>query len=356
MRRQRRVTSKDVAERAGVSAATVSAVLNNARGNVRVSPATRDRIERIASELGYSPNRVAQALRRRQSGVICFVPMAVKAERHPFDIPVQTLLGSYVSRAALSHQFHVIEVPAGIAAGSANDLSGFVSDLHADGVIFHGAKTTKHVQAILDLGIPAVQLMRPHAVPGTHTVTVDPEPGFAAAIDHLLELGHRNIAFVGTLNDHPNDTIRHRSFLRSMESRNIVVPPAYLVQRGRYSIADGAASTRALLELSPPPTAIVAAGDVLALGALHALYAARVRVPEDVSLMSYDDAFAESLYPPLTSMSQPFQEVADRAMSLIARVIKSDSDSARSPAHHILPSRLIVRASTGPARREALRL
>ena len=169
MRRQRRVTSKDVAKRAGVSAATVSAVLNNARGNVRVSSATRDRIQRIASELGYSPNRAAQALRRRQSGVICFVPMAVKAERHPFDIPVQTLLGSYVSRAALSHEFHVIEVPAEIAAGSADDLSGFVSNLHADGVIFHGAKTEEHVQAILDLGIPAVQLMRPHAVSGSHT-------------------------------------------------------------------------------------------------------------------------------------------------------------------------------------------
>lgn len=356
MRRQRRVTSKDVAKRAGVSAATVSAVLNNARGNVRVSPATRDRIQRIASELGYSPNRAAQALRRRQSGVICFVPMAVKAERHPFDIPVQTLLGSYVSRAALSHEFHVIEVPAEIAAGSADDLSGFVSNLHADGVIFHGAKTEEHVQAILDLGIPAVQLMRPHAVSGSHTVTVDPEPGFAAAIDHLLELGHRNIAFIGTVNDHPNDTIRHRIFLQSMERRNLAVPPSFLVQQGRYSIANGSAATQTLLALSPPPTAIVAAGDVLALGSLHALYAARVRVPDDISLLSYDDAFAESLYPPLTSMSQPFQEVADRAMSVIARVITDDAVPVTPPSHDILPSRLIVRTSTGPARREALRL
>lgn len=352
MSRKRPVTTNDVAARAGVSRATVSVVLNNARSTVRVSKSTRERIEGIAAELGYSPNRAAQALRRRQSGVIAFVPMAVKELYRPFDLPVQFLIGSYVSRAALNHGFHAIEVPVEIAAsGESQDLIRFLSTLDVDGVIFHGADNPSHIQAVTDLGVPIVDLMRPWAEAHSLTVTVDPAPGIASAVDHLSRLGHRLIGFVGTASSHPNDTARKECFIHQLHHRGIGIPREYIRESGRYSVEDGCLNARYLLSLPTPPTAIFAAGDILSLGVLHALYESGVRVPDDLTLVSYDDAIVDNLYPPLTSVSQPFQKVAERAVSLIAERV-GDSESVFADLDHIVyPSQLVVRASSASPKR-----
>lgn len=352
MSRKRPVTANDVAQRAGVSRATVSFVLNNARSTVRVSPSTRQRIEEIGAELGYSPNRTAQALRRRQSGVIGFVPMAVKGQRRPFDLPVQFLIGSYVSRAALSHGFHAIEAPVEIAASNqSQDLAKFLLGLAVDGVIFHGADNSSQVEAVMTLGVPVIQLMRPRDEVHSSTVTVDPTPGIFAGVDHLSSLGHCHIGFVGTASSHPNDTARKDWFLQRLRCHGIVIPPEYIQESGRYSVEDGHVSAQRLLSLRIPPTAIFAAGDILSLGVLHALYDSNFRVPDDMTVISYDDAFVDSLYPPLTSISQPFQEVAERAVSLIAQRISDLTELDKELEHVVFPSQLIVRASSAPPKR-----
>lgn len=354
MSRKRPVTTNDVAQRAGVSRATVSFVLNNARSTVRVSPSTRQRIEEIGAELGYSPNRTAQALRRRQSGVIGFVPMAVKGQCRPFDLPVQFLLGSYVSRAALSHGFHAIEVPVEIAASDqCRDLTKFLSSLDVDGVVFHGAESPSQVHAVMDLGVPVVQLMRTWTEVHSSTVTVDPKSGIFAGVDHLSNLGHCHIGFVGTASSHPNDTGRKDCFMQRLRHHGIVIPPEYIQESGRHSVEDGRVSAQRLLSLGVPPTAIFAAGDILALGVLHALYESGLRVPDDITVISYDDAFVDSLYPPLTSISQPFQEVAARAVSLIAKGISGSTQLSAEPEHVVYPSQLIVRESSASPREEA---
>lgn len=354
MSRKRPVTTSDVAQRAGVSRATVSFVLNNARSTVRVSQSTRQRIEEIGAELGYSPNRTAQALRRRQSGVVGFVPMAVKGQCRPFDLPVQFLIGSYVSRAALSHGFHAIEVPVEIAASDqSQDLAKFLLGLAVDGVIFHGADNSSQVEAVMNLGVPVIQLMRPRDAVHSSTVTVDPKPGIFAGVDHLTNLGHCHIGFVGTASSHPNDSARKEWFLQRLRHHGITIPPEYIQESGRYSVEDGRLSAQRLLSLGVPPTAIFAAGDILSLGGLHALYESGLRVPDDITVISYDDAFVDSLYPPLTSISQPFQDVAERAVSLIAKGISDSTQLSGEPEHVVYPSQLIVRESSASPREEA---
>lgn len=347
MARTRAITTSDIAQRAGVSRAAVSVVLNGARSNVRVSQATRQRIEEIAAELGYSPNRTAQALRRRQSGVIGFVPMPGKGLRMPLRSPVQFLLGTLVARAAQHHGFHVVAAATDPAVSTEREgLAQVLLNLRVDGAILHGPKNGTDVQAIVDLGLPVVQLMRPRYEVRTSTITVDPEPGIAAGVAHLMQLGHRRVAFIGTTSTHPNDTARQETFLERLRDHEIVVPEGYVQIRQDYSVEDGCAATRALMSLDAPPTAIFATGDSLALGALHALYALGIRVPDDVTLLSYDDAFVESLYPPLTSVSQPYQQVADQAVAWIAQAVADPAAATADPVHSVFPSRLVVRASS----------
>lgn len=352
MARKRPVTAHDIATRAGVSRSTVSVVLNNARSTIRVSDETRARIQAIADELGYAPNRTAQALRRRQSGIIGFVPMPVIGMYRPFDLPVQFLLGSYVSRAALDHGFHAVEVPVEIAAApNYQELTGFLRSIDVDGVIFHGASHVDAVRVVLDQGIPVVELMRPIYDEGSSTVTVDPRSGISDGIRHLIDLGHQHLAFIGTASTHPNDTARKAAFLDCLETFGISALPEYVVETGRYSVEDGRTLAKRLLALPRLPTAIFAAGDMLALGALHALYDAGIRVPDDITLISYDDAFVDSLYPPLTSVSQPFQDVSKHAVSIIAEHAKRSLTGLSDPEHIVYPSKLVVRASSAPARK-----
>lgn len=343
--RKRAVTANDIAMRANVSRTAVSVVLNGARSNVRVSDATRQRIEEIADTLGYSPNRAAQALRRRRSGVIGFVPMVIERSRTPLDLPVQYLLGTYLARTALNQRLHIVEAT---MTTPACDLTQLLLNLGVDGAIFHSPKSAREVQSVVELGIPVVQLMRPQYEAETFTITVDPEPGITAGVNYLIELGHRRIAFIGANSVHPNDAVRMATFVDALREQGIHSPPEYLKASGEYSIENGCSAAYELMSSEEQPTAILAAGDSLALGVLHALYQLHLRVPEDVSLISYDDAFVRDFYPALTSISQPYELVAEQAISVIAQASSSSSDAKRDLAHAIHPSQLVKRASTGP--------
>jgi LacI family transcriptional regulator len=271
--------------------------------------------------------------------------------RPPFSSPVSFLLGTYIARTAFLHGFHVVEATAETAAlADSGDMTRLLSNIQVDGVIFHGPESAAQVQAFLDLEIPVVQLMRPQDEARTSTITVDPEPGIAAGVDHLMCLGHRRIAFIGTTSSHPNDAIREKIFLDTLRDRGIATRESDVHARDQYSVEEGAAATRALMSAAEPPTAIFAAGDSLALGVLHACHALRLRIPDDVTLMSYDDAFVGSFYPPLTSVSQPYEQIAEHAVSLIAQAV-SDPGSIDADAIHIVyPSQLVVRASSVPPR------
>lgn len=346
----RPVTSGDVARRAGVSQATVSVVLNGARSNIRVSDATRERVVAAAAAMGYTPHLAARALRRQRSGVIGFVPRFFR--QTPYERPIPYLLSVHIARAAMLRGYHVIEVNAESDRARGGDaLMQFLLGQRVDGVIFDAPESAEEVQRFIDRGVPVVQLLRTQHLPEACTITVDASRGINTAVDHLVALGHRRVAFIGTSRADPVDRARLDTFLAALDHRGLTIPPAYLQLDTTRAVEAGYRATVNLLALSERPTALLVMGDSLALGALRALYEQQVRVPDGMSIISYDDAFAAFLYPPLTSVAQPVREVGEQAIALLAARLDR-ADEVRDAAEHlVMPTELVVRASTQPPSR-----
>ena len=341
------VTSTDVARQAGVSRATVSAVLNGTQGNIRVSEETHRRVRAVAASLGYSPHPAAQALRRQRSRTIAFVPRTMHATE--FGHPIAYQLGLHADRAAARLGYHVIEVsPEPNATDHGEGLIDFLLSRRPDGVVFDAPTTAHAVEAMVTRGIPVVQLIRPQFAVATPTIIVDAAQGVTDAADHLVALGHRRIAFLGTNDPHLANSSRFDHFIAALARHAITIPETYIALGADYTMECGIALTRTLLGRSPLPTALFAASEFFAIGALRALHEARVWVPDDISLISYDDLYAPILYPPITSVAQPLREVAEQAISLIVTTIEGGAAAQQPPAHIVLPTELHVRASTRP--------
>lgn len=341
--RSRAATSADVARRVGVSRATVSAVLNGASGNIRVSAATRAEVMQAANELGYQPHQGAQALRRQSSTVIGFVPRASRTSAIDEVIPYAA--SSALGRSALRRGHHIIEANAESPEQRAGeDTLRLLQSWRVAGVIMDSPRTDEEVCQVVDAGIPVVQLFRPRPAVATSTVTVAPEAGMRQAIDHLVSFGHRRIAYLGASGQHPVDRRRLAAFREALTAQGVDVVPELVRLTESYYSKDGAASMRSLLEMDTArwPTAILAGGDPLALGALQVLHQARIRVPDQMSVVSYDDAIAQLLIPPVTSITQAFDEVAERALAILTE------PTAQNTVQHVdVPSRLLTRESVG---------
>jgi LacI family transcriptional regulator len=345
--RSRVATSHDVARLAGVSRALVSGVLNGTMSTMRVSPETRQRVLDAAAELGYSPHPLARALRQQRSNVYGYLPRATR--RNPYEHPVPFLLGVHLAKAAIQHGLHILEASAETtAAHESGELVRFLRDRRVDGVILDSPRTTEEVEQFLDYGLPVIQLIRPLTSVPTPAIIVDPKPGITAAIEHLLALGHRAIAFIGIGGDHPVDRARLNCFRAALVRAGVVIDPEHVRLVDDYEIGNGLRATEDLLALSSRPTAIFASGDNIALGALQALYRANVRIPDDLSLVSYDDIYAAHLAPPLASVRQPLDEIAEQAIGLLARRPSPDGEEA-APEPIMLPTKFTPRGSTGPA-------
>lgn len=344
---QRAPTANDVARRAGVSRSTVSVVLSGREGTIRVSDETRRRVLAVAAELRYSPHPIAQALRHRRSNIIALVTRATT--QGPFDESVPYILNVELARAAARRGYFVVESglePSHIVSGAV--LAQALHAQRVDGVIFDSPTGTDAVAYVRDAGLPIVQLMRPQFEIDTPTVTVEAANGVTAAVDHLVALGHRRMAFIGSPSPHPVDRDRLDTFQAAITRHDIALPAGYAQLEHGSAIALGLRLAENLLRLDPPPTAILAAGDNLALGALRALYQAGVHVPDKVSLVSYDDTLAAYTYPPLTSVAQPLRDVAEHALDLLIAALDQATPPDHDQRHITLPTHLEIRASTAP--------
>ena len=342
MAKQRTITSTDVAREAGVSRATVSAVLTGTQGNIRVSAETERRVRAVATALGYSPHPVAQALRRQRGRMIAFVPRTMHATA--FGHPIAYQLALAAARAAARHGYHVVEISP--EPGEAGDgAAAFLLSRRPDGVIFDAPSAAHDVEAVIARDIPVVQLLRPLPA-ATATVIVDATPGIAAAVDHLVALGHRRIAFVGTDDPHIANRSRLNHFRAALARHALELPAEYLLLGADYTLETGEALMRSLLARSPLPTALFAASDFHALGVLRASHAARLWVPDAISILSYDDVYASLLSPPLTSVAQPLSAVAEAAVAYLVAALDGGAGDRRT--QHVFPTTLNVRASTAP--------
>ncbi len=338
----RRVTIADVAERAGVSKTAVSFAFNSPD---RLNAATAHRILDIAQELGYRPDPVARMLTQRRTGAIGILT--------PQDLSIiftNPFFGAFSAGIA------------GVAEEQGFGLH-FISPLHGsltraihraivDGVVAIGLNDDHpEIDEVRRAGLPMV-LVDSSTTDHVASVDVDDEGGAELAARHLLELGHRDFAILAidrpSATPEPGDGVvgrRLRGYRTALADAGIDVSD-HLVASGPASIEGGRAALGRLWDSGRRPTAVLAMSDGMAIGAIQVIHERGARVPDDVSVVGFDDVdLAASTDPALTTVHQPVRGKGEEAVRMLLSMI-GGRESA--PGHRRLETRLVVRSSTGP--------
>lgn len=332
-----RASLKEVAREAGVSPATVSRVLNDAT-NVRV--ATRLKVEQAIRDLRYQPSRVARRL-RAQDRPGKLIGVLVPDIQNPFYLEV--VRG--IEDGALARECGVLMCNFAQDEAKEHFCLDMMRYESVDGLIVAPARTTD--EKVLELarsGMPIVCVDRGLEDVDVDVVVVDNREGARSAVAHLLDLGHRRIAYVAGLRQIPSTIERLQGYEAAMSAAGIEVDEA-LVRFGDSKHESGRFLTGELLDLPEPPTALFTGNNLITLGALETVHRRGLRIPEDVAIVGFDDMYwAISLNPPLTAVSQPGNEIGRRAADLLFHRI---AEPARPSARLVLKTTLMVRRSCG---------
>ncbi|KAF2414884.1 LacI family transcriptional regulator [Microbacterium sp. B35-04] len=327
----RRVSMADVAARAGVSGQTVSRVVN---GSPRVDPETRTRVEAAMAELGYRPHRAARALRTGRTQTIGLVVSTLASVGNSRMLQA-------VADAAAARGYALTVVTLG-ADGDVSAAFERLSDQGVDGAIVLNEATERVREADLRAaGLTLVVVDSPRD-DRFGIIETDHAGGARGAVNHLLELGHETVHHLAGPAGSFAAAERERGWRDGLEAAGATVPA---VVRGDWTSASGFAAASALL--IDGVTAVFAANDQMALGLLRALAEAGHAVPDHVSVVGFDDvADAADYRPPLTTVHQDFDALGARAVAALVDGIEAGAPAA----FETVPTRLVVRASTAPAR------
>lgn len=357
----RRPTLKDVADQAGVSTATVARVLHE-KGYV--SEQAREQVNRALAETGYQINAVAQGLRRQRTYTVGHILNSI--------IPNQffAAVAEGVEEIASHHGCSVLMVTTHGDADQERDAVQTLIQRRVDAIIFTTATYVDNVRQAVRAGMPVVQVERMTSV-DTPVVTADNFGGAYAATEHLIQLGHRRVAFIGVdpsavqsrpgAAAHPDvEQERLSGFLTAMGDHHIPVDDGLVTLESGYLNEPGVEGSRGyqpmdqFLKRPDRPTAVFAISDLLAAGALQAIYAHGLRVPEDISVVGFDDTFAPYLAPPMTAVENPMLDMGRVAARTVFHQL-ADAPPPEARLGSRLPMRLIVRASsTSPVQNTAL--
>ncbi len=320
----------DVAARAGVSHQTVSRVLNEPS---LVRPSTRKRVEQAIAELGYRRNMSARALATKRSSLIGVVSPAV-------TLFGPSQMATAIQAAARSSGYATISATP--EPTSPTEVLDFFLTLGVEGIIVIAPTRQTATEARRLAGtLPVVAVaagMR--KVRPLHVVAIDNEQGARDATRHLIDLGHERIAHIAGPRDWFDARARIQGWQAELASAGLAVPE--VTEGGGWGAADGYAAAQELLALPSRPTAVFAANDDLALGAMRALHHAGLRIPEDVAVVGYDDVANTAFYePPLTTVRQPFDDLGRHALEALVATIEG-----RRPEAELSPPQLVVRESS----------
>ncbi|KHK97880.1 LacI family transcriptional regulator [Microbacterium mangrovi] len=321
----------DVAHLAGVSGQTVSRVAND---SPRVDPATRDRVRAAMAQLGYRPHRAARALRTGRTQTLGLMVSTLAS------VGNSRMLQAVADAAAV--RGYALVVVTVTAAGDLQGAFARLRDQEVDGAVILNEATALTAATELPDDIPLL-IVDAAGSAGRHaTLHTDHAGGAAAAVRHLLELGHPTVHHLAGPAGSFAAAERERGWREALAAASVPAPP---VLRGDWTAASGHIAT---LALPPQATALFAANDQMALGALRALAGEGRDVPGAVSVVGFDDiADAADFRPPLTTVRQDFDALGERAVEALVHGIESGAPGASD----ILPTSLVVRSSTAPAAR-----
>jgi LacI family transcriptional regulator len=325
---------KEVAKRAKVSTATVSRTINDSE---KVKPETAARVRRAIEELNFYPNTHARTLvsgRSRMLGLI------ISDITNPF---FPELVKSFEDQAVQSGQ----EVIIGNTDYSPKRMAGCIRRMverKVDGVaIMTSEGDPGLVTELTRRNIPTVFMDTGKPGPHCANIRIDYAQGIHEAMDHLYALNHRRIGFITGPMDLESVRVRRAAFLSGLKSHGL--PERGLIESGDHRIEGGASAMRNFLTLALPPTAVMSSNDLTAIGALGAIHEAGLKVPDDFSLIGFDDiSFAHLTQPPLTTIILSRTQLAVTAFAALEALIRKEE--GRPYADYAISTHLVMRGST----------
>lgn len=327
---------RDIARLAGVSTATVSHVINNSRF---VSEETKQKVLAAIERNGYTPNAHARSLATKQN--------------HTFGLILSDLSNPFFPELVKSIQERAIELGYDITLGNTN---------------YEPQRTLASVQRMLEQRVSGVAVMtsemdvslierlaaREVAMvfldvgkvgPYVSNIVVNYEKGIREGVEHLLELGHRRIAYISGPLRLKSAQRRHVAFTKTMKKYASSLHTEPMIFEGDFKATGGQQAVAEMLRNSPLPTAVIAANDLMAIGALRELRQAGLRVPADISVVGFDDILFSALTdPPLTTLALPREEMGRAAIEALLQTFRTDDRLGRE--YKITP-KLVIRESTG---------
>lgn len=335
------VSIKEVARLAGVSIATVSRCINTPE---KVTERTRLRVEDAIVQTGYSPNTLAQSFRRGRTNLIMVVLPSI-------GDPFFTAVMRGIRTAARAKGYSVVIEETQYNTMTADEIGAMLVSRQTDGIILLAslspfgtdilsAKSRRRLPIVIGCETISPELAD---LPSVH---IDNVAAASEATNYLIARGH---ARIGMIYGHATSLLtkdRELGYRAAMKKAGLPIHDGWVVE-GQLTIAGARQATRELLNHSTPPTAIFCANDEMAIGALHEIKSAGLRVPDDVSVIGFDDIrYAEVTDPPLTTISQPAEEIGERVMYRLCRRIEEGKSAGNRP--EIVPYKLVVRQSVAP--------
>ncbi len=325
----------DIAKKAGVSTMTVSRVLNN---KPHVNVETRKRILRIATELEYAPNIPARSLSTGRSKMLGLVVGSIHSE-----YLLEIIRG--VSDETQAQGYNMILLTSG-----QNSKDELTQVTYLMGGLVEGILMVLPTEADRFMGVlckdnlPCILIDHRSVEYALPMVKASNQAGMHEATRYLLQLGHRRIGYIKGILGDGTSLERFSGFCDALEEAGIPVNDE-LVRQGDYESPSGESHGLELLQMEEPPTAIIASNDQMAMGVLSAAHKLSLKVPEQVSIMGFDDIpMAARTIPPLTTVHQPLYEMGRKAVMMALNTIRNGRLEVKE---EILPTRLVIRSSTG---------
>lgn len=331
---------KDVAKLAGVNQAIVSRVVNNDK-TLAIRDSTRERVLWAIEELDYRPDMLGRNLRARSTQTLgAFIPNII----NPYFS--ELLMG--VESAAQERDYNVVFFHTDESPQKETALIRTALEYHVDGFIIASATLKNNLLEVLDeKQKPYVLVHRKFDGSSGSYIGADDEKGIRLAVEHLAGLGHRRIAYVSDKDNTFSGQQRKNTFIRTMRQLGLPIPDEYIVSGGNR-LDDGYSAASMLLERELPPTAIMNYNDILAVGAINAALTRGLRIPEDISIVGFDDIWmAAQMHPPLTTVRVSIKELGYTATNILLSMLKNPGVNKQEV---IADVKLVVRKSTGPCK------
>lgn len=329
------VSIKDVAKLAGVSIATVSRTINKKN---RVNEETRLRVRQAIATTGYSPNALAQNFRRGRTN---FIMVVLPSIGDPFFSGVVKGIQSVAAQKGYSVLFTETKM-------SSDEFTSLLVSRQADGMILLATMPPFGLEALAkerNKMLPVVvacEAIHPEMrhLPSVH---IDNVAAAKEATRFLISHGHERVAFISGTNTSLLTKDREAGYRAAMKAAKLPIQEGWVLE-GKLTIEGAVKATRGLLNHSTRPTGVVCANDEMAIGALHEIRSAGLSVPEDISVVGFDDIrYSQAVFPPLTTIRQPAEEIGEKAMYRICHAI--EAGAPLTPEPELVPHELVIRRS-----------